>query len=64
MLANTKVVLMPDGGIGVSRRGHRPDPGDATLALLVEQLPAREALAWGLISAVYPDMTSRPRWTR
>ncbi|UXA05729.1 enoyl-CoA hydratase [Mycobacterium sp. SMC-2] len=54
MLAFTKIGLMPDGGasaliaaaVGRIRAMH--------MALLPERLPAAEALAWGLVSAVYP----------
>lgn len=55
MLANTKVALMPDGGASALVAAATGRIRAMRLALLAEQLPAREALAWGLISAVYPD---------
>lgn len=55
MLANTKVALMPDGGASALAAAATGRIRAMRLALLAEQLPAREALAWGLISAVYPD---------
>ncbi len=56
MLAFTKIGLMPDGGasaliaaaVGRIRAMH--------MALLPERLPAAEALSWGLVSAVYPEV--------
>lgn len=55
MLANTKVALMPDGGASALVAAATGRIRAMRLALLAEQLPARDALAWGLISAVYPD---------
>jgi len=55
LLAFVNIGLMPDGGSTLlvpARVGHTRA---AELALLGERLPARDALAWGLINRVHPD---------
>ena len=54
MLAFTKIGLMPDGGASALVAAAIGRIGAMRMALLAERLPAAEALACGLISAVYP----------
>jgi enoyl-CoA hydratase len=54
MLAFTKIGLMPDGGASALVAAAIGRIGAMRMALLAERLPAAEALAHGLVSAVYP----------
>ncbi|HEU4362589.1 MAG TPA: enoyl-CoA hydratase [Mycobacterium sp.] len=54
LLAFTKIGLMPDGGASALVAAAVGRIRAMRLALLAERLPAADALAWGLISAVYP----------
>src|SRR6202453_1824295 len=54
MLAFTKVGLMPDGGASALIAAAVGRIRALRMALLAERLPAAEALACGLVSAVYP----------
>jgi enoyl-CoA hydratase len=54
MLAFTKIGLMPDGGASALIAAAIGRIGAMRMALLAERLPATDALACGLISAVYP----------
>ena len=54
MLAFTKIGLMPDGGASALIAAAIGRIGAMRMALLAERLPAAEALACGLVSAVYP----------
>jgi enoyl-CoA hydratase len=54
MLAFTKVGLMPDGGASALVAAAIGRTRALRMALLAERLPATDALASGLISAVYP----------
>jgi enoyl-CoA hydratase len=54
MLAFTKIGLMPDGGASALVAAAIGRTRAMKMALLAERLPATEALACGLISAVYP----------
>ena len=54
MLAFTKIGLMPDGGASALVAAAIGRIRAMRMALLAERLPAAEALAAGLISAVYP----------
>jgi enoyl-CoA hydratase len=54
MLAFTKVGLMPDGGASALVAAAIGRTRALRMALLAERLPAADALASGLISAVYP----------
>ncbi len=54
MLAFTKVGLMPDGGASALVAAAIGRTRAMRMALLAERLPAAEALACGLITAVYP----------
>jgi enoyl-CoA hydratase/carnithine racemase len=54
MLAFTKIGLMPDGGASALIAAAIGRMGAMRMALLAERLPAAEALACGLVSAVYP----------
>jgi enoyl-CoA hydratase len=54
MLAFTKIGLMPDGGASALIAAAIGRIGAMRMALLAERLPARDALAAGLITAVYP----------
>jgi enoyl-CoA hydratase len=54
MLAFTKIGLMPDGGASALIAAAIGRIGAMRMALLAEKLPAADALASGLISAVYP----------
>jgi enoyl-CoA hydratase len=54
MLAFTKIGLMPDGGASALIAAAIGRVGAMRMALLAERLPASDALAAGLISAVYP----------
>jgi enoyl-CoA hydratase len=54
MLAFTKIGLMPDGGASALIAAAIGRIGAMRMALLAERLPAADALAAGLISAVYP----------
>lgn len=54
LLAFTKIGLMPDGGASALVAAAIGRTRAMRLALLAERLPAAEALAAGLISAVYP----------
>jgi enoyl-CoA hydratase len=55
MLAFTKIGLMPDGGASALIAAAIGRIGAMRMALLAERLPAVDALASGLITAVYPD---------
>jgi 2-(1,2-epoxy-1,2-dihydrophenyl)acetyl-CoA isomerase len=55
LLAFVKVGLVPDGGASAFLTSRIGLARASELALLGEALPAREALAWGLINRVYPD---------
>jgi len=54
MLAFTKIGLMPDGGASALVAAAIGRIRAMRMALLAERLPAADALACGLISAVYP----------
>ncbi len=54
MLAFAKIGLMPDGGASALVAANIGRTKAMRMALLAERLPAAEALAAGLISAVYP----------
>jgi len=54
LLAFTKIGLMPDGGASALVAASIGRVRAMKLALLAERLPAEEALAAGLVSAVYP----------
>ncbi len=54
MLAFTKIGLMPDGGASALIAAAIGRIGAMRMALLAERLPAADALAAGLITAVYP----------
>src|ERR1700736_1796908 len=54
MLAFTKIGLMPDGGASALIAAAIGRMGAMRMALLAERLPAADALACGLVSAVYP----------
>jgi enoyl-CoA hydratase len=54
MLAFTKIGLMPDGGASALIAAAIGRMRAMRMALLAERLPAADALAAGLISAVYP----------
>lgn len=54
MLAFTKIGLMPDGGASALVAAAVGRIRAMQMALLAERLPAAEALAWGLVTAVYP----------
>jgi enoyl-CoA hydratase len=54
MLAFTKIGLMPDGGASALVAAAVGRLRAMRMALLAERLPAPDALAWGLVSAVYP----------
>jgi enoyl-CoA hydratase len=54
MLAFTKIGLMPDGGASALVAAAVGRVRAMRMALLAERLPAAEALAQGLVSAVYP----------
>jgi enoyl-CoA hydratase len=54
MLAFTKIGLMPDGGASALVAAAIGRIGAMRMALLAERLPAAEALAAGLATAVYP----------
>ncbi len=55
LLAFTKIGLMPDGGASALVAAAIGRTRAMRMALLAERLPAAEALAYGLVSAVYPD---------
>jgi enoyl-CoA hydratase len=54
LLAFTKIGLMPDGGASALVAASIGRTRAMRLALLAERLPAADALAAGLVSAVYP----------
>jgi enoyl-CoA hydratase len=54
MLAFTKIGLMPDGGASALIAAAIGRIGAMRMALLAERLPAADALAAGLVTAVYP----------
>ncbi len=54
MLAFTKIGLMPDGGASALIAAAVGRIRAMQMALLPEKLAAADALAWGLVSAVYP----------
>jgi enoyl-CoA hydratase len=54
MLAFTKIGLMPDGGASALVAAAVGRIRAMRMALLAERIPAREALDWGLVTAVYP----------
>ncbi|WP_343602178.1 enoyl-CoA hydratase [Mycobacterium sp.] len=54
MLAFTKIGLMPDGGASALVAASIGRTRAMRMALLAERLPAADALAAGLVSAVYP----------
>ena len=54
MLAFTKIGLMPDGGSSALVAAAVGRTRALRMALLAERIPAREALDWGLVTAVYP----------
>ena len=54
LLAFTKIGLMPDGGASALVAAAIGRTRAMRMALLAERLPAAEALAHGLVSAVYP----------
>jgi len=54
MLAFTKIGLMPDGGASALVAAAVGRIGAMRMALLAERLPAAEAFAAGLVTAVYP----------
>ena len=54
MLAFTKIGLMPDGGASAMIAAAVGRIRAMRMALLAERIPAAEAFAWGLATAVYP----------
>jgi enoyl-CoA hydratase len=54
LLAFTKIGLMPDGGASALVAAAIGRIRAMRMALLAERLTAADALAWGLVSAVYP----------
>ena len=54
LLAFTKIGLMPDGGVSALVAASIGRARAMRMALLAERLPAADALAAGLVSAVYP----------
>ena len=54
MLAFTKIGLMPDGGASALIAAAVGRIRAMRMALLAERIPAAEAHAWGLVTAVYP----------
>ena len=54
MLAFTKIGLMPDGGASALVAAAVGRTRAMRMALLAERMPAADALAAGLVSAVYP----------
>lgn len=54
MLAFTKIGLMPDGGASALVAAAIGRIRAMQMALLPERLPAADALAWGLVTAVFP----------
>jgi enoyl-CoA hydratase len=54
LLAFTKIGLMPDGGASALVAASIGRTAAMRMALLAERLPAADALAAGLVSAVYP----------
>lgn len=54
MLAFTKIGLMPDGGASALVAAAAGRIRAMRMALLAERIPAAEALAYGLVSAVHP----------
>jgi enoyl-CoA hydratase len=54
LLAFTKIGLMPDGGASALVAASIGRARAMKMALLAERLPAADALAAGLVSAVYP----------
>jgi enoyl-CoA hydratase len=54
MLAFTKIGLMPDGGASALVAASVGRARAMRMALLAERIPAADALAWGLVSNVYP----------
>jgi enoyl-CoA hydratase len=54
LLAFTKIGLMPDGGASALVAAAVGRTRAMRMALLAERLPAADALAAGLVSAVYP----------
>ena len=61
LLAFVNIALSPDGG-ALPHIVARAGPARAAqLAMLGERLPAREALAWGLVNEVVADEDLRPR---
>ena len=57
MLAFTKIALMPDGGASALVAAAVGRIRAMRMSLLAERVSAREALDWGLVTAVYPDGT-------
>ena len=55
LLAFVNVGLVPDGGASAFVPARVGLARAAELAMLGERLPARAALAWGLVNAVHPD---------
>ncbi len=54
LLAFTKIGLMPDAGASALVAAAIGRSRAMRMALLAERVPASDALAWGLVSAVYP----------
>jgi enoyl-CoA hydratase len=54
MLAFTKIALMPDGGASALVAAAVGRIRAMRMALLAERIPARDALEWGLVTAVHP----------
>jgi enoyl-CoA hydratase len=54
VLAFTKIALMPDGGASALVAAAVGRIRAMRMALLAERIPARDALDWGLVTAVYP----------
>ncbi|HEX7321494.1 MAG TPA: enoyl-CoA hydratase [Mycobacterium sp.] len=54
LLAFTKIGLMPDGGASALVAAAIGRARAMRMALLAERVSAADALAWGLVSAVYP----------
>jgi enoyl-CoA hydratase len=54
MLAFTKIALMPDGGASALIAAAVGRTRAMRMALLAERIQAREAMDWGLVTAVYP----------
>lgn len=57
LLAFTRIALMPDGGASALVAAAVGRIRAMRMALLAERIPARDALDWGLVTAVFPAET-------